>query len=113
MNEIIIPTTNVDRNLPGAWGTDPDEVVNQSQCYITSAGWKNSFAYQKLIEILINSIIFPDKYMVLGGDYKLAILEGAVKSDMVEEMKLNGEPSVSAIKALTSSQRGRQLKIAC
>ena len=90
LNEIIIPTTNVDRNLPGAWGTDPDEVVNQSQCYITSAGWKNSFAYQKLIEILINSIIFPDKYMVLGGDYKLAILEGAVKADMVEEMKLNG-----------------------
>ena len=90
LNEIIIPTTNVDRNLPGAWGTDPDEVVNQSQCYITSAGWKNSFAYQKLIEILINSIIFPDKYMVLGGDYKLAILEGAVKEDMIEEMKLNG-----------------------
>ena len=70
--------------------TDPEEVVNQSQCYITSAGWKNSFAYNKLIEILINSIIFPDKYMILGGDYKLAILEGAVKEDMVEEMKMNG-----------------------
>ena len=90
LNEIIIPTTNVDRNLPGGWGTDPDEVVNQSQVYITSAGWKNSFSYNKLIEILINSIIFPDNYMILGGDYKLAILEGAVKSDMVEEMKMNG-----------------------
>ena len=89
LNEIIIPTTNVDRNLPDGT-TDPEEVVNQSQCYITSAGWKNSFAYDKLIEILINSIIFPDKYMILGGDYKLAILEGAVKEDMVEEMKMNG-----------------------
>ena len=89
LNEIIIPTTNVDRNLPDGT-TDPEEVVNQSQCYITSAGWKNSFAYNKLIEILINSIIFPDKYMILGGDYKLAILEGAVKEDMVEEMKMNG-----------------------
>lgn len=47
LNEIIIPTTNVDRNLPGSWGTDPDEVVNQSQVYITSAGWKNSFAKLK------------------------------------------------------------------
>ena len=28
--------------------------------------------------------------MALGGDYKLAILEGAVKEDMVDEMKLNG-----------------------
>jgi hypothetical protein len=89
LNEIIIPTTNVDRNLPDGT-TDPDEVINQSQIYITSAGWKNSFAYNKLIEILLNSIIFPDKYMTLGGDYQLAILEGAVKTDMIEEMKLNG-----------------------
>ena len=89
MNEIIIPTTNVDRNLPDG-STDPDEVVNQSQVYITSAGWKNSYAYDRLIEILLNSILFPDKYMVLGGDYKLAILEGAVKEDMVDEMKMNG-----------------------
>ena len=91
LNEIIIPTTNVDRRIPGHGDeTDPDEVVNQSQVYITSAGWKNSFAYAKLLEILLNSILFPDKYMVLGGDYRLAILEGAVKEDMVDEMKLNG-----------------------
>lgn len=89
LNEIIIPTTNVDRNLPDGT-TDPDEVINQSQVYITSAGWKNSYAYNRLIEILLNSILFPDKYMILGGDYKLAILEGAVKEDMVDEMKLNG-----------------------
>jgi len=34
--------------------------------------------------------LFPDQYMALGGDYKLAILEGAVKEDMVEEMQVNG-----------------------
>lgn len=28
--------------------------------------------------------------MVFGGDYKLAILEGAVKADMVQEMQLDG-----------------------
>lgn len=89
LNEIIIPTTNVDRNLPDG-STDPDEVVNQSQIYITSAGWKNSYAYDRLIEILLNSVLFPDQYMILGGDYHLAILEGAVKEDMVEEMKMNG-----------------------
>ena len=89
LNEIVLPTTNVDRNLPCGY-TDPDEVINQSQTYITSAGWKNSFAYNKLIEILLNSILFPNQYMALGGDYKLAILEGAVKEDMVEEMQVNG-----------------------
>ena len=46
LNEIIIPTMNVDRLLPDGT-TDPDEVVNQSQVYITSAGWKNSFAKLK------------------------------------------------------------------
>jgi len=89
LNEIIIPTTNVDRNLPDGT-TDPDEVINQSQVYITSAGWKNSFAYDKQIELLIASIFEPDKYFVFGGDYELAILEGAVKKDMVNEMKLSG-----------------------
>ena len=89
LNEIIIPTTNVDRLLPDGT-TDPDEVINQSQIYITSAGWKNSFAYDKLIEIMISSVLFPDQYMILGGDYELAIIEGAVKEDMIDEMKLNG-----------------------
>lgn len=82
-------TTNVDRLLPDG-STDPKEVVNQSQCYITSAGYKNSFSYDKLIELLISSVIFPDEYITLGGDYKLAILEGAVKEDMIDEMKMNG-----------------------
>jgi hypothetical protein len=48
LNEIIIPTTNVNRLLPD--GTrHSEETVNKSQIYITTAGWKNSFAYNKLI----------------------------------------------------------------
>ena len=89
LNEIVIPTTNIDRYLPDG-SYDHDEVVNQSQIYITTAGWKNSFPYDKLIEILISSILEPDKYMILGGDYQLAILEGAVKENMIDEMKLSG-----------------------
>lgn len=43
LNEVIIPTTNVDRLLPD--GTrHKEENVNKSQIYITTAGWKNSFA---------------------------------------------------------------------
>lgn len=89
LNEIIIPTTNIDRRLSDGT-TDPDEVVNQSQIYITSAGWKNSFPYAKLIEILINSILDPDNYIIMGGDYRLAILEGAAKKDFVNGLKLDG-----------------------
>ena len=59
LNSVIIPTTNVDRLLPD--GTrDPKEVVNKSQIFITTAGYKNSFAYSKLMEMLVQSIIDQD-----------------------------------------------------
>ena len=49
LNEIIIPTTNVNRLLPD--GTrHSEETINKSQIYITTAGWKNSFA--KLIQVI-------------------------------------------------------------
>ena len=89
LNEIIIPTTNIDRNLADG-STDPDEVVNQSQIYITTAGWKNSFPYEKLIEIFNNSAIDPDQYMILGGNYELSIIEGAAKESWLDDMKLSG-----------------------
>ncbi len=73
LNSIIIPTTNVDRLLPD--GTrDPKEVVNKSQIFITTAGYKNSFAYSKLMEMLVQSIIDPDEYMIMGGTYRTPIL---------------------------------------
>ena len=95
LNEIIIPTTNIDRNLPDGT-TDPDEVVNQSQIYITTAGWKNSFPYEKLIEVFINSIVNPDEYMILGGNYELSIIEGAAKKSWLEDLKMSGSYNESS-----------------
>ena len=89
LNEIIIPTTNVDRFLPDG-SRHPEEVVNKSQIFITTAGWKNSFAYDKLIEILIDSIIEPDLFMVLGGTYETPVAEGLLNEDFVDQLKLQG-----------------------
>lgn len=89
LNEIIIPTTNVNRLLPD--GTrDSAEIVNKSQIYITTAGWKNSFAYNKLIQLLIRSLIYPDETMVIGGTYKTPIIAGLLDEDFVEQLKLAG-----------------------
>ena len=89
LNEIIIPTTNIDRLLPD--GTmDRKEIVNKSQIYITTAGWKNSFAYEKLIELLIRSIIESDEVMILGGTYETPVTEGLLSEDFVEQLKLDG-----------------------
>lgn len=89
LNEIVIPTTNVNRLLPD--GTrHKEENVNKSQIYITTAGYKNSFAFEKLIELLIQSIIDPDEVMIIGGTYKTPITEGLLDEDFVEQLKLAG-----------------------
>ena len=89
LNEIVIPTTNVNRLLPD--GTrHKEENVNKSQIYITTAGYKNSFAFEKLIELLIQSIIDPDDVMIMGGTYKTPITEGLLDEDFVEQLKLAG-----------------------
>ena len=89
LNEIIIPTTNIDRLLLDG-SKHPEELVNKSQTFITTAGWKNSFPYDKLIDMLINSIIDPDHYMVMGGTFETPVKEGLLDEDFVDKLKLEG-----------------------
>ncbi len=89
LNEVIIPTTNVDRLLPDG-SRHKEENINKSQIYITTAGWKNSFAYDKLVELLIQSIIEPDMAMIMGGTYETPVKEGLLDEDFVDQLKLQG-----------------------
>lgn len=89
LNEVIIPTTNVDRLLPDG-SRHKEEVINKSQIYITTAGWKNSFAYDKLVELLIQSVINPDQFMVIGGTYETPVTEGLLDEDFVDQLKIQG-----------------------
>lgn len=89
LNEIIIPTTNINRILPDG-SRHSEEVVNKSQIYITTAGWKNSFAYKKNIELLINSIIDPDNFMIMGGTYKTPVVEGLLDENFIDQLRLQG-----------------------
>lgn len=89
LNEVIIPTMNVDRRLSD--GTrHREEVINKSQIYVTTAGWKNSFAYEKLIQLLIQQIIDPSEAVVLGGTWRIPVLEELLSSSFIEELKLDG-----------------------
>lgn len=89
LNQVIIPTTNVDRTLSD--GTrHKDELINKSQIYITTAGWKNTFAYQKLLELLVQSIINPKEVMIMGGTYDTPVKEGLLNEDFVDQLKISG-----------------------
>ena len=89
LNEIIIPTTNIDRLLPDG-SKHPEELVNKSQTFITTAGWKNSFPYEKLIDMLINSIFNPKQYMVMGGTFETPVKEGLLAEDFVDKLRAEG-----------------------
>ena len=89
LNEVIIPTTNVDRLLPDG-SRHPEELINKSQVYITTAGWKNSFAFDKLIELLIQSVLDPNQTMIMGGTYETPVIEGLLNQDFVDQLKMSG-----------------------
>lgn len=89
LNEVIIPTMNVDRRLADGSRVE-EEVINKSQIYVTTAGWKNSFAYEKLIQILIQQIIEPAEAVVLGGTWRVPVMEKLLKKSFIEELKLDG-----------------------
>lgn len=79
----------IDRRL-GDGSTHREETVNRSQIYITTAGWKNSFAYLKLIELLIQMITDPDEAFVMGGTWRVPVMEGLQPKSFIQEMKLDG-----------------------
>ena len=89
LNEVIIPTMNVDRRLADG-SRQEDEPVNKSQIYVTTAGWKNSFAYEKLIQLLIQQITEPGSAIVLGATWRVPVMEKLLRKSFIEELKLDG-----------------------
>lgn len=89
LNEVIIPTMNVDRRLSDG-SRHEEETVNKSQIYVTTAGWKSSFAYDKLIQLLIQQIIEPNEAVVMGGTWRIPVMEKLLKKSFIDELKLDG-----------------------
>ena len=80
---------NVSRRLSDGSFKD-EEVLNKSQIYVTTAGWKNSFAYEKLIQLLIQQIIDPAEAVILGGSWRIPVMEELLSRSFIQELKLDG-----------------------
>lgn len=89
LNEVIIPVMNISRRLPNNTTID-EEVLNKSQIYVTTAGWKGSFAYDKLIQFLIGEVTQPEKYNIMGGTYLVPVLAGLQDKNFIRDLKLDG-----------------------
>lgn len=89
LNDIIIPCCVINRRLPNGKRI-PDEIVNQAETYITTAGYKDSFAYTRLIELLAESIMEPDEVMIMGGTWQIPVNEGLQPKNFIQNLKLQG-----------------------
>ena len=89
LNEVLIPMMNVDRRcLDGS--VQSKEVTNKSQAYITTAGWKSSFPYEKLITLLVRMVTEPGEAFVMGGTWRIPALVGLVQRNFVQSLKNDG-----------------------
>ena len=86
LNEVIIPLMNVSRRA-ACGAADPDDITNKSQIYVTTAGERGTFAYDKLVEIAIWSVIRPWESMVLGGSWRTPVMEGLLDRDFAKKQQ--------------------------
>lgn len=87
LSSVIIPMMNVTRRLPNGL-IDLDE-PHQQQNFITSAGSKTTFAYEKLIELLVQEILNPEDVFIWGASYELPVYYGLLDKKFLTEQKLS------------------------
>lgn len=87
LSSVILPMMNVTRRLPNG-RIDPDE-PHQQQNYITSAGSKTTYAYERLIELLVMEVIDPNDVFVWGASYELPVYYGLLDKKFLTEQKLS------------------------
>lgn len=85
INEVVLPLLNVSRYLPD--NTVNEKEPNQQCIFMTSAGIKTSFAYDKLIDDFIDCIIHPNDTFVFGCDYRVPVLHGLLNKTYINKLK--------------------------
>ena len=89
LREVIIPVMAIPRRAKD--GTvHEEEAVNKSQIYITTAGFKNTFPYDKLIQLLVWQIVKPEKAMVMGGTWRIPVLVKLLDKNFIRDLKMDG-----------------------
>lgn len=80
LNEVVIPMMANNR-VAACGGSDPNE-VHKFTTYVTTAGTRQSFAFQKQMEVL-NLMLRGESAFTLGASYELPILHGQLDLDFV------------------------------
>lgn len=86
LQQVIIPMMNVSRRCADG-NVREEEVLNQSQLYITTAGYKNTYSYNKLIQTLVEMILDPEKAFVMGGTWRVPVMAGLQPRTFVRDLQ--------------------------
>ena len=89
LREVIIPVMAIPRRAADG-STHEEESVNKSQIYITTAGYKNTYPYDRLIGLLVRMITQPDRCMVLGGTWRTPVAVGLQQKTFITDQKNEG-----------------------
>lgn len=89
LREVIIPVMAIPRRAKDGT-THEEEAVNKSQIYITTAGYKNTYPYDRLIGLLVRMITQPDRCMVLGGTWRTPVAVGLQQKTFIIDQKNEG-----------------------
>lgn len=92
INESIIPLMNIPR-LTAQGRILEDEQANGQKIFITSAGYQGTFAYDKMLETLVKSAVYPEDYICLTIDYRIPMYHNLIAPKLITEIK--SSPSFS------------------
>lgn len=67
-----------------------EEPLNKSQVFITTAGYKSTFPYDRLIGFLVRMLMQPERCMVLGGTWRLPVKVGLQDATFIQDQKDEG-----------------------
>ena len=88
LNSVVLPLMNVNRRTVN--GELNINEPHQAQIYISSAGSKNSYAYERMKELMVNSVIDASQAFVWGCDYRIPVMAGLIPKTYVSELKMSG-----------------------
>lgn len=89
LQEVIIPTMAISRRCMDG-STHQEETLNKSQVFVTTAGYKGTFPYEKLISLLVRMVLTPDRCMILGGTWRLPVAVGLQSKTFIRDQKEEG-----------------------
>ena len=89
LREVIIPVMAVSRRAKD--GTvNEKEPLNKSQVYITTAGYKGTYPYDRLVGMLVRMVMQPERCMVLGGTWRTPVAMGLQSKTFIKDQKEEG-----------------------